>query len=183
VRSDFRVIAATNQGLESMLATGRFRKDLFYRLNVVSLHIPPLRERPADIAAITQHFLAQTAKEAGLRALSIEKEAERALRRCEWPGNVRELTNVLERSVHGLEGDTIRLPDLPFYVQRGRHTPSRRQQTSLRETQSRTERETICAALKETNFQKARAAQILGIHRTLLYKKMKKYNLPLRPPK
>jgi transcriptional regulator with PAS, ATPase and Fis domain len=183
VRSDFRVIAATNQGLESMLATGRFRKDLFYRLNVVSLHIPPLRERPADIAAITQHFLAQTAKEAGLRALSIEKEAERALRRCEWPGNVRELTNVLERSVHGLEGDTIRLPDLPFYVQRGRHTPSRRQQTSLRETQSRTERETICAALKETNFQKSRAAQILGIHRTLLYKKMKKYNLPLRPPK
>ena len=90
---------------------------------------------------------------------------------------------MLERSVHGLEGDTIRLPDLPFYVQRGRHTPSRRQQTSLRETQSRTERETICAALKETNFQKARAAQILGIHRTLLYKKMKKYNLPLRPLK
>jgi transcriptional regulator with PAS, ATPase and Fis domain len=182
VRSDFRVIAATNQSLETMLATGRFRKDLFYRLNVVSLHIPPLRERPADIAAITQQFLSQTAKEASLGELSIDREAERALRRCEWPGNVRELTNVLERSVHGLEGDTIRLPDLPFYVQRGRHASSKRQQTSLRETQSRTERETIWAALKEANFRKAHAAKILGIHRTLLYKKMKKYNLPLRPP-
>jgi len=182
VRSDFRVIAATNQNLETMLATGRFRKDLFYRLNVVSLHIPPLRERPADIDAVTQHFLAQTAREANLHGLSVDKEAETALRRCEWHGNVRELTNVLERSVHGLDGNTIRLPDLPFYLQRGRHRPGRHQQTSLKETQSRTERETIWAALKETNFHKARAARILGIHRTLLYKKMKKYDLPLRPP-
>jgi len=182
VRSDFRVIAATNQNLETMLATGRFRKDLFYRLNVVSLHIPPLRERPADIDAVTQHFLAQTAREANLHGLSVDKEAETALRRCEWHGNVRELTNVLERSVHGLDGNTIRLPDLPFYLQRGRHRPGRHQQTSLKETQSRNERETIWAALKETNFHKARAAQILGIHRTLLYKKMKKYDLPLRPP-
>jgi len=181
VRSDFRVIAATNQSLETMLAAGRFRKDLFYRLNVVSLHIPPLRERPADIAAITHHFLAQTAMEANLHSLSIDKEAESALRRCEWPGNARELMNVLERSVHGLEGDAIRLADLPFYVQRGRQAPGRHRQTSLRETQSRTERDVIWAALKEANFHKARTAQLLGIHRTLLYKKMKKYNLPLRP--
>jgi len=182
MQSDFRVITATNQSLEAMLATGRFRKDLFYRLNVVSLHIPPLKERPADIAAITRQFLEQTAQEAGLGELSINREAERALRQCDWPGNVRELTNVLERSVHGLEGDTIRLADLPFYVQRGLRSAARRQQTSLRELQSLTERETIWAALKEANFQKARAAQILGIHRTLLYKKMKKYNLPLKPP-
>jgi len=182
MQSDFRVIAATNQSLEAMLATGRFRKDLFYRLNVVSLHLPPLKERPADIAAITRQFLEQTAKEADLGKLSIDREAEQALRQCDWPGNVRELTNVLERSFHGLKGDTIRLADLPFYVQRGRRSAARRQQTSLRELQSRTERETIWAALKEANFQKARAAQILGIHRTLLYKKMKKYNLPLKPP-
>jgi PAS domain S-box-containing protein len=183
VRSDFRVIAATNQSLESMLAAGRFRKDLFYRLNVVSLHIPPLRERPADIAAITLHFLAQTSREASLRHLAIDKAAETALRRCEWPGNARELLNVLERSVHDLEGDTIRLPNLPFYVQRGRPSAARHRQTSLRETRSRTERETIWAALKETGFHKARTARALGIHRTLLYKKMKKYGLPLRPTK
>jgi PAS domain S-box-containing protein len=181
MQSDFRVIAATNQSLEAMLAAGRFRKDLFYRLNVVSLHIPPLKERPADIAAIARQFLAQTAKEAGLGKLSIDREAERALRQCDWPGNVRELTNVLERSVHGLEGDTIRLADLPFYAQRSLRSAARLQQTSLRELQSRAERETIWAALKEAHFQKARAAQILGIHRTLLYKKMKRYNIPLQP--
>jgi transcriptional regulator with PAS, ATPase and Fis domain len=182
VRSDFRVMAATNQNLETMLATGRFRKDLFYRLNVVSLHIPRLRERPEDIDAITQHFLSQTAKETGLRSLSIDKEAERALRQGEWPGNVRELMNVLERSVHGLEGETIRLTDLPFYVQRGDRAAARRRLTSLRETQTRSERETIWSALKEAGFSKVRAAKILGIHRTLLYKKIKKYNLPLNPP-
>jgi transcriptional regulator with PAS, ATPase and Fis domain len=182
MQSDFRVIAATNQSLEAMLAAGRFRKDLFYRLNVISLHIPPLKERPADIGAITRQFLEQTAREAGLGKLSIDREAERALRQWDWPGNVRELTNVLERSVHELDGDTIRLTDLPFYVQRGVRSAPHRQPTSLRELQSRTERETIWAALQEADFQKARAAQILGIHRTLLYKKMKKYNLPLKPP-
>jgi PAS domain S-box-containing protein len=182
VRSDFRVVAATNQNLEGMLATGRFRKDLFYRLNVISLNIPPLRDRPSDILAITDHFLEQTAREANLEALSIDKEAERALRAYQWPGNVRELANVLERSVSALEGHTIHLTDLPFYVPRGSRRSDPRQPISLREMQSRAEREAVWTALKEANFQKARAARALGIHRTLLYKKMKKYGLPLRPP-
>ena len=182
VRSDFRVVAATNQNLEGMLATGRFRKDLFYRLNVISLNIPPLRDRPSDILAITDHFLEQTAREANLEGLSIDKEAERALRAYQWPGNVRELANVLERSVSALEGHIIHLTDLPFYVPRGSRRSDPRQPTSLREMQSRAEREAVWTALKEANFQKARAARALGIHRTLLYKKMKKYGLPLRPP-
>jgi len=182
VRSDFRVVAATNQHLEAMLATGRFRKDLFYRLNVIALHIPPLRDRPADILAITDHFLEQTAREANLSGLSIDKEAERALRAYQWPGNVRELTNVLERSIAALEGNTIHVTDLPFYVPRGHRRNDPRQSTSLRERQSISERDAIWTALKEADFQKARAARILGIHRTLLYKKMKKYSLPLRPP-
>jgi transcriptional regulator with PAS, ATPase and Fis domain len=182
VRSDFRVIAATNQHLETMLASGRFRKDLFYRLNVIPLHIPPLRERRGDILVIMRSFLEQTAREAGLTGIEIDREAERALRACDWPGNVRELVNVLERSVSALEGATIRVADLPFYIQRGQKNAAQREQTSLRELQSRNEREAIWLALKETDFQKARAARILGIHRTLLYKKMKKYNLPLQPP-
>jgi len=181
VRSDFRVIAATNQHLETMLASGRFRKDLFYRLNVIPLHIPPLRERRGDILFIMRSFLEQTAREAGLAGIEIDREAERALRACDWPGNVRELVNVLERSVSALEGATIRVADLPFYIQRGQKNAARREQTSLRELQSRNEREAIWLALKEADFQKARAARILGIHRTLLYKKMKKYNLPLQP--
>jgi PAS domain S-box-containing protein len=181
VRSDFRVIAATNQNLESLLATGGFRKDLFYRLNVIALHIPPLRERPADIVAITRQFLDQTAREAGYATLAIDRDAQRALCRCEWPGNVRELTNVLGRSVSALEGDTIRLTDLPLYVQRGRRGAElRRTATSLREMQSRAERENVLSALKESGFNKVRAARMLGIHRTLLYKKMRKYNLPLK---
>jgi transcriptional regulator with PAS, ATPase and Fis domain len=183
VRSDFRVIAATNQHLETMLASGRFRKDLFYRLNVIPLHVPPLRERRGDILVIMRSFLEQTAREAGLAEIEIDREAERALRYCDWPGNVRELVNVLERSVSALEGATIRLTDLPFYIQRGQKNAARREQTSLRELQSRSEREAIWLALKEADFQKARAARILGIHRTLLYKKMKKYNLPLQPSK
>jgi transcriptional regulator with PAS, ATPase and Fis domain len=174
VRSDFRVIAATNQHLETMLASGRFRKDLFYRLNVIPLHIPPLRERRGDILLIMRNFLEQT-------AIEIDQEAARALRSCDWPGNVRELVNVLERSVSALEGSTIRVADLPFYIQRGQKNAARREQTSLRELQSRNEREAIWLALKEADFQKARAARILGIHRTLLYKKIKKYNLPLKP--
>jgi transcriptional regulator with PAS, ATPase and Fis domain len=182
VRSDFRVVAATNQHLEGMLATGRFRKDLFYRLNVISLNIPPLRDRPSDILAITDHFLEQTAREANLEGLSIDKEAERALRAYQWPGNVRELVNVLERSVSSLEGNAIHITDLPFYIPRGNRRSDPRQPTSLREMQSRAEREAVWTALKEANFQKARAARALGIHRTLLYKKMKKYGLPLRPP-
>jgi len=181
VHSDFRVIAATNQHLETMLASGRFRKDLFYRLNVIPLHIPPMRERRGDILSIMRSFLEQTAREAGLAGIEIDREAERALRYCDWPGNVRELVNVLERSVSALEGATIRVADLPFYIQRGQKNAARREQTSLRELQSRNEREAIWLALKEADFQKARAARILGIHRTLLYKKMKKYNLPLQP--
>jgi PAS domain S-box-containing protein len=181
VRSDFRVVAATNQNLEALLAAGRFRKDLFYRLNVVGLNIPPLRERPGDIVAITRRFLDQTAGEAGYDTLAIDREAQRALCRCEWPGNVRELTNVLGRSVSALEGDTIRLTDLPLYVQRGRRgAEARRTTTSLREMQSRAERENVLSALKETGFNKAHAARMLGIHRTLLYKKIRKYNLPLK---
>ena len=93
----------------------------------------------------------------------------------------RELTNVLGRSVSALEGDTIRLTDLPLYVQRGRRgAEARRTTTSLREMQSRAERENVLSALKETGFNKAHAARMLGIHRTLLYKKIRKYNLPLK---
>jgi PAS domain S-box-containing protein len=182
VHSDFRVIAATNQNLESMLAGGRFRKDLFYRLNVVALHIPSLRERRGDILAIMHHSLRRIAHEADLADIAVDPAAERALRLCDWPGNVRELVNVLERSVSAMEGRVIRLADLPFYIQRSRKAGGRQAQASLREMQSRSEREAIWQALQDAEFRKVRAARLLGIHRTLLYKKMKKYKLPLRPP-
>ena len=179
IQSDFRVIAATNQNLEQMLIDNRFRKDLFYRLNVIPLHIPPLRERRSDILPTARHLLKQMTQEANLAEIKMDKEVDRALRRYAWPGNVRELSNVLERTMSAINGDTVCLQDLPFHLQRSRNKISDRNQSPLKDVQARTEKEAIRYALKESNHNKAGAARVLGIHRTLLYKKMKKYNLPL----
>lgn len=179
IRSNFRVIAATNQNLEKMLANGQFRKDLFYRLNVIPLHIPPLRERKTDIIAIAEYLLKQLALEANIPQIRLDEQAQKALENYEWQGNVRELSNVLERTMSVLEGDTIRLENLPFYLHRGSRHEVPANRSSLKDVQTRTEKEAICFALKETNNNKAQAAKILGIHRTLLYKKMKKYHIPL----
>ena len=179
IQSDFRIIAATNQNLEQMLADNRFRKDLFYRLNVIPLHIPPLRERKSDILPTARHLLKQMAREANLGEQKIDTEAEKALKNYGWQGNVRELSNVLERTMSTLEGDTIRLQHLPFYVYRSHREFPEHHQSALRDVQTRTEKEAILLTLQETNNNKARAAKILGIHRTLLYKKMKKYNISL----
>ena len=183
IRSDFRVIAATNQNLEDMLADERFRKDLFYRLNVIPLHIPPLRERKSDIVPLAQHFLKQMAKEANLSEISLDNNAAAALKKYTWPGNVRELLNVLERALSSIEGDIIHLGDLPFYVSRmQKKLPEQNQSTmDFKGVQARAERDAIQYALKETRHNKAQAAKLLGIHRTLLYKKMKKYNIALKP--
>jgi transcriptional regulator with PAS, ATPase and Fis domain len=181
IQSDFRLIAATNQNLEDMLSDGRFRKDLFYRLNVIPLNIPPLRERRDDIIPLTRHFMQQMAQEAAFSKIKMGPEAEKALERHDWPGNVRELLNVLERTLSTIETDTIRLVDLPFYLHRTQKTSPHQNRTSIREVQALAEKEAIRYALKETHHNKVKAAKILGIHRTLLYKKMKKYNLSLGP--
>lgn len=181
IRSDFRLIAASNQPLEEMLSTGRFRKDLFYRLNVIRLHIPPLRARREDIVELSHHLLKQLAQEANLQRPSIDAEARRELVAYDWPGNVRELSNALERSLAAMEGETIRLQDLPFHIQRrGKGEPGV-QVSSIREVQHKAEKEAIVYALKSSGNNKAQAARILGIHRTLLYKKIKKYQLFDKP--
>jgi PAS domain S-box-containing protein len=179
IRTNLRVIAATNQDLEQMLVDGRFRKDLFYRLNVIPLHIPPLRERKTDIIHITQWMLKQMAMEANIPEVKLDAAAQNALKRHEWPGNVRELSNVLERTLSALEGSTIRLQDLPFYLYRNSNKSFEQNPSSLKDLQAKTEKETIHDALKASNNNKAKAARMLGIHRTLLYKKMKKYHIPL----
>jgi len=179
IRSDFRVIAATNQRIEDMLADERFRKDLFYRLNVIPLHIPPLRERKSDIMPLAQHFLRQMAREANLPEISVDKDTASALKKYDWPGNVRELSNVLERTMSALEGDCIRVQDLPFYLHPKQKILSDPNPSSLKDIQAKTEKESIQYALRETDYNKAKAAKLLGIHRTHLYKKMKKYKIAL----
>jgi transcriptional regulator with PAS, ATPase and Fis domain len=181
IRSDFRIIAATNQDLKVMLADGRFRKDLFYRLNVIPLYIPPLGERRIDILPITRHCLARLAQETGVPEIELDGEARRALLNHDWHGNVRELINVLERVVANLEGDTIRLVELPFYLHPHEAAGSAESDLDIRSAQQQAEREAIRQALTECGYNKSRAARMLGIHRTHLYKKMKRHGIPVRP--
>lgn len=179
MRSDFRLIAATNQKLEEMLAENRFRKDLFYRLNVISLHLPPLKERQGDIIPLSRHLLQQMAEEGSCFEIKVDSEVEQALKYYDWPGNVRELSNVLERTVSSLEGNTIHKSDLPFYIyEKEKQFPSSGPM-SMKAVQAEAEKKAIREALQKTDYNKARAARMLGIHRTLLYKKMKKYDISI----
>jgi transcriptional regulator with PAS, ATPase and Fis domain len=181
VKSDFRLLAATNHNLENMLAENRFRTDLFYRLNVITLQVPPLRERREDILPIAAHLLKQIAHDCGLPEVSISPEAEDVLANYGWPGNVRELSNVLERAVHYAERDNIELSDLPRYLFQKDKNPHSPVPEPLRRVQHSAEKEALQRALEATGFNKARAAQMLGIHRSLFYKKLKKYGMALQP--
>jgi PAS domain S-box-containing protein len=181
IRSDFRLISATNQSLEVLLQSGRFRKDLFYRLNVIPLHIPSLRERKEDIIPLCRHLLREMTRESTIPLIAMEKEAERALLAYHWPGNVRELSNVLERVLSSLDGETIHLGDLPFYLQGPGKTLGGGGLPNLKAVQVNAEKEAVSHALRAARYNKAKAARMLGIHRTLLYKKMKKYGLPVKP--
>ena len=181
VKSDFRLLAATNHNLEDMLEEKRFRTDLFYRLNVISLQILPLRERREDILPIATHLLKQIAHDGGMPAVSISPEAENVLVDYGWPGNVRELSNVLERAVHYAERDRVELPDLPRYLSQKDNRPRSIVPEPLRRVQHSAEKEALRRALEAAGFNKARAAQMLGIHRSLFYKKLKKYGMSLQP--
>lgn len=175
VKVNFRLIAASNQNLEEMVREGRFRKDLYYRLNVIPLLIPPVRERREDIIPIARHLLAQIAQDVTISELRMDSQVENTLMNYDWPGNVREIQNVLERVMSILDSDTIHMHDLPFYLTRSQeHEPKT---TALKEVQGNAERKAIYDALQSTNFNKANASKVLGIHRTLLYKKMKKYGI------
>lgn len=180
IRSDFRLIAATNQDLEKMMAQTQFRKDLFYRLNVIPLHIPPLRERPEDIVPIAGYLLKQLMSEAATGDASLDPGAEKVLCGHEWRGNVRELSNVLERTLSTLGSDVIHAEDLPFYLHRKSSDTQGRKGISIKKIQENAEKDAIIQALKKNRYNKAKTAQALSIHRTLLYKKMKKYDIPLK---
>jgi transcriptional regulator with PAS, ATPase and Fis domain len=181
IRSDFRLIAASNQNLEKMSNDGGFRKDLFYRLNVISLNIPPLRQRREDIIPLAQHFLKQITRDAALLEVKLDPMAEKALQDYDWPGNVRELSNILERTVSSIGRNTILRSDLSFYLTQDRSISSGRNPNSLKEVHDRAEKEAILFALEQTHNNKSKAAKMLNINRTLLYKKMARHNIALTP--
>ncbi|MDM7915710.1 MAG: sigma-54 dependent transcriptional regulator, partial [Candidatus Eisenbacteria bacterium] len=170
IQINVRLIAATNADLEREVSEGRFRTDLFYRLNVIPLRLPPLRQRRDDIPLLVEHFLQRFTGPTGLK--TVDDEALEGLLRYDWPGNVRELENVIERAVILNEGGAIRLQDLPEKIIRG---PTR-QGTLVIDTPTLTldelEREYILKVLDHTGWQKRRASEILGINPSTLYRKL-----------
>ncbi|GAB4258237.1 MAG: sigma-54 dependent transcriptional regulator [Deferrisomatales bacterium] len=181
--TDVRVVAATNRDLPAMIEEGRFREDLYYRLNVVSLHVPPLRERREDISLLVLHFLRQAGPKLGRRVTRVDPETMRRLEGYPWPGNARELRNVIERGVLFCDGDTLTLDCLPAALvecdAEGDPTIGldRFAGRSLPEALEAVERELIHRALVRARGVQARAAEILGIRRSTLQYKLKKYGL------
>lgn len=177
VKSDFRLIAATNRNLEAMVQAKRFRSDLYYRLNVFHLHVPPLRERPDDILPQARHFLNELADEWSVTLPVLAPETEQILRCYDWPGNSRELRHMLQRTMATLETHTIRPNDLPLHLLT-RGSPLQVPVTSpLKKTLHDAESRAIQAALKACGDNKAQAAKLLCIHRTMLYRRMRQLGL------
>ncbi len=172
---DVRVIAATNRDLAAMIADGSFREDLFYRLNVIEVVLPPLRDRREDIPALAEHFMARAAGKLG-RDVRLSAEAIERLLRYPWPGNVRELENALERAAILARGDAVTPEDLPPHVAAGLSlgpSPALPRQTTLAET----ERDHILTTLERFARNHSAAAEALGIGRTTLWRKLKEYGL------
>lgn len=177
-RVDARVILATNDDLGKLVAEGKFRQDLYYRVNVINIELPPLRERVTDIPLLTNQFLTRVCEDSGKRVRSVSDEAMTALQRYRWPGNVRELQNVIERAVLLGKGDVIAVADLPAGVAAGAPLVSEPTSAgSLKTALSAPERQIILDVLEAHGWNRQQTADALGINRTTLYKKMKKLGL------
>jgi len=177
ITSDFRLVAATNQDLKGRVDSGYFRKDLYYRLGGIPLSIPPLRERREDILPIADHLLAELGEEFGRGKVTLAPGTIENLQNYDWPGNVREMANVLSRILSLSTRDIILPEDLPLHLSSKQVLAS--DSFVLQDAVNEVEKESITRALQAANHNKTKAARLLGIHRTLLYKKMKKHGLPL----
>jgi DNA-binding NtrC family response regulator len=173
---DVRIIAATNQPLEEMVAGGKFRRDLFYRLNVVAVRVPPLRERKDDIPLLVQHFLQKRAGRAGRKVTGISTEALHLLQRYDWPGNVRELEHTIDRACTLGTTDRIEPVDLGPSVVEAAQGKGKPEGQSFEEM----EVSAIRRLLEDHDGDTARVADVLGIDRSTLYRKIKRYRIELK---
>ncbi|HHL71623.1 MAG TPA: sigma-54-dependent Fis family transcriptional regulator, partial [Bacteroidetes bacterium] len=173
---DVRVVAATNKNLKEEIRTGRFREDLYYRLGVLEIRVPPLRERAEDISLLTHHFITEKSRKLGKKIRGIHPEACRILEKYSWPGNIRELENEVERFVTLAEEDqTIGVEHLSNHLEDDISDAFLAEQPfagTLRETVDRLERMIIEKALEEAEGNKSRVARTLGLSRLGLQKKM-----------
>jgi len=173
IKSDVRIISATNRDLEARVREGAFREDLFYRLNVVTMSIPPLRERKDDIPPLIDFFLNKFSSENG-KEKSISREAKDLLMKYEYPGNVRELENILERSIVVSRDGTISVDDLPF--RDGNSGSGKKIEGKMKDSIEALESQMIRGAMQQSGSNQSKAADLLGISERMLRYKLKKYN-------
>jgi two-component system nitrogen regulation response regulator NtrX len=190
IKVDVRVIAASNKNLAKEIEKGTFREDLFYRLNVLPIEVPPLRERKEDIPLLVKHFLRSHAEEQGLKVKDIEQDALEVLQQYEWPGNIRELRNLIERLMIMVTGPTIEAAHIAMFLQSkpgmqaavpSASALATRSYDSLREARNAFEREYISRKLREHNWNVSKTAEDLKIERSHLHRKIKLLNVELRP--
>lgn len=171
---DVRIIAATNKKLEEEIKMGSFREDLYYRLNVLRITIPPLRERPDDIVFLAEHFLKKLNQRLNKNVSQIGKDAMDLLIRYHWPGNVRELQNVLERTINTITGNVITVADLPVSIL---NAAEKKEATTPLVPLEHYEKELIASLLNKNKGNKSKVAKVLGISRTTLYRKISEYKI------
>jgi two-component system nitrogen regulation response regulator NtrX len=181
IKVDARVLAATNKDLQAEIRAGRFREDLYFRLTVVPISVPPLRERQEDIPLLADHFMAEFAREYGRRVKTFDPGARVALQQYPWPGNVRELRNVIERLMIMVPGDNISPPALTFLDPSGLTRPALvdapSERRTLHEARDQFERDLILRTLAEQQGNMSRTAEVLGVERSNLYRKMKAFGI------
>jgi two-component system response regulator HydG len=176
LKVDVRIIAATNKDLAQEVEKGNFREDLFFRLNVIPIFLPPLRERRNDIPALAGYFLQRFSQEQGKDIVGFSSDAMRLMLNHDWSGHVRELENSIEHAVVLAKGDRIEVSDLPAILSQGRERPPARSLSMMAES----EKATLERVLEECGWNKKEASKRLGIGRTTLYNKLRKYRI-LKP--
>ncbi len=177
---DVRLVLATNQDLEEAVARGEFREDLYYRINVITMTQPPLRERIGDIPLLVEHYLKLFTEQTGRRIQEVDEMAIQAMQQYNWPGNVRELVNVIERAVVLCRENRITLADLPDKLlahHEHRNVEASLSGASLKAALTQPERQLIIQALESNGWNRQKTAKALGINRTTLYKKMRRYDI------
>lgn len=177
LKSDVRIIAATNKDLEKLMKKEKFRPDLYYRLNVIQIHVPPLKKRKEDIAPLVDHFIRKYSEREGKKIEEISAEAMNSLLKYPFPGNIRELENIIERAAVFCEGSFITSADLPIFLKEKREEELTQEGLSLNDKVKQLEIKEIKKALLESGAVKSKAARTLGVTERILSYKMKIYNL------
>ena len=176
---DVRVLGATNKNLQEEIKEGHFREDLYYRLNVIPIHVPPLRERREDILYLVNYFLQQIAQENGKKIKHISNEALEILQNYDWPGNVRELKNIIERVFIMTPSQIIECEDIPTSIREYEGEVPVLPQDDLRHARMKFEKEYIFKKLKEYEGNVSKTAKAIGMERTNLHRKIKQYQIEI----